>query len=216
MAAKSATLETCPEAAEQPLSVEELTERRERVDRILRAVLAEPDAGFRATGVLYQEFVVRCRIEGLGSAVPDLSEFRPMLTSRPRRARCRSGGGRCLAGRRDPRLRAAGGRAGCVHDDRACREGGMALSKRCRYCPSLWLALVASRPASVDLHRRAGPHRLPARRRGPEDCDAGGACLGDSTRRPSCRGPTGAARLQQRASLMKRRRIMRKPLRIRP
>jgi hypothetical protein len=30
--------------------------------------------------VLYQEFVVRCRIEGLGSVVPDLAEFRRMLT----------------------------------------------------------------------------------------------------------------------------------------
>jgi uncharacterized protein len=91
MAAKSEALETRPEAAEPPLSVEERTERRERVDRILRAVLAEPDAGFRATGVLYQEFVVRCRIEGLGSAVPDLSEFRPMLT------RARAGLGADLA-----------------------------------------------------------------------------------------------------------------------
>jgi hypothetical protein len=65
---------------EQPLSAEELAERRERVDRILRAVMAEPEAGFRAIGVLYQEFVVRCRIEGLGSAVPDLGDFRRMLT----------------------------------------------------------------------------------------------------------------------------------------
>jgi uncharacterized protein len=80
MAAKSAALEIRPEAVEQPLSAEEMTERRERVDRILRAVMAEPDAGFRAVGVLYQEFVVRCRIEGLGSAVPDLSDFRRMLT----------------------------------------------------------------------------------------------------------------------------------------
>jgi uncharacterized protein len=81
MAAKSAALEVRPEpVVEQPLSAEELTERRERVDRILRAVLAEPDAGFRAVGVLHQEFVVRCRIEGLGVAVPDLSEFRRMLT----------------------------------------------------------------------------------------------------------------------------------------
>ena len=86
--AKPAALETRPEAAEQPLSVEEVTEQRVRVDRILHAVLAEPDAGFRATGVLYQEFVVRCRIEGLGSAVPDLIEFRRMLNSGPRRARC--------------------------------------------------------------------------------------------------------------------------------
>src|SRR5262249_45402557 len=80
MAAKSAALEAQPTTAEQPLSVEEVAERRERVDRILRAILAEPDAGFRAIGVLYQEFVVRCRIEGLGSDVPDLGEFRRMLT----------------------------------------------------------------------------------------------------------------------------------------
>ncbi|WFU15377.1 ATP-binding protein [Bradyrhizobium sp. CB3481] len=80
MAAKSAAQEIRPDAAEQPLSAEELAERRERVDRILRAIMAEPDAGFRAIGVLYQEFVVRCRIEGLGATVPDLGEFRRMLT----------------------------------------------------------------------------------------------------------------------------------------
>ena len=77
MRAKSAALEVRPDAVEQP---QELDERRERVDRILRAVMAEPDAGFRVIGVLYQEFVVRCRIEGLGAAVPDLGDFRRMLT----------------------------------------------------------------------------------------------------------------------------------------
>ncbi|MDB5653706.1 MAG: ATP-binding protein [Tardiphaga sp.] len=80
MAAKSAALEFRPDPVEQPLSAEELAKRRERVDLILRAVMAEPDAGFRAVGVLYQEFVVRSRIAGLGSAVPDLAEFRHMLT----------------------------------------------------------------------------------------------------------------------------------------
>jgi uncharacterized protein DUF87 len=80
MAAKSAALEIRPDAVEQPLSAEELAQRHERLDRILRAVMAEPDVGFRAIGVLYQEFVVRCRIEGLGSAVPDLNDFRRMLT----------------------------------------------------------------------------------------------------------------------------------------
>jgi hypothetical protein len=80
MAAKTAALEISPEPAEPPLSAEELAERRARMDRILGAVMDEPDAGFRAVGVLYQEFVVRCRIEGLGSAVPELSDFRRMLT----------------------------------------------------------------------------------------------------------------------------------------
>ncbi|MGX9430542.1 MULTISPECIES: ATP-binding protein [Bradyrhizobium] len=79
-AAKSAVPDNSPETIELPISDEELAERREQVDRILSAVLAEPDAGFRAIGVLYQEFVVRCRIEGLGSAVPDLNDFRRMLT----------------------------------------------------------------------------------------------------------------------------------------
>ncbi len=103
MAAKSAALEIRPEAVEPPLSAEELAARRERMDRILRAVMAEPDAGFRAVGVLYQEFVVRCRIEGLGSAVPDLADFRRMLT-RPRRTRLRYGRKRRVAGSLGPRL----------------------------------------------------------------------------------------------------------------
>jgi len=80
MAAKQAAPEIESEPAEQPLSAEQLAERRERLDRILRAILAEPDAGFRAIGVLYQEFVVRCRIEGFGAVVPELADFRRMLT----------------------------------------------------------------------------------------------------------------------------------------
>src|SRR5215470_18948847 len=76
MAAK----ESAPEAIEQPLSAEQQAERRQRLDRILCAILAEPDAGFRAVGILYQEFVVRCRIEGLGSAAPNLNVFKRMLT----------------------------------------------------------------------------------------------------------------------------------------
>jgi hypothetical protein len=79
MMAKSAALEVRAEVVDQPVSAEELAQRRERVDRILRAVMAEPGAGFRVVGVLYQEFVVRCRIAGLGSVVPDLDDFRRML-----------------------------------------------------------------------------------------------------------------------------------------
>lgn len=63
MAAKSAALEIRPDVAETPISAEELAKRRMRVDRVLQALMAEPDAGFRVVGVLYQEFVVRCRIE---------------------------------------------------------------------------------------------------------------------------------------------------------
>jgi uncharacterized protein len=75
MAAK----ESAPQTVEQPLTLEEEAERRQRLDRILCAILAEPDAEFRAADILYQEFVVRCRIEGLGSAAPNLNLFRRML-----------------------------------------------------------------------------------------------------------------------------------------
>lgn len=68
------------ESVEQPFSDEEKADRRGRFDNILSAILAEPDAGFRSVGVLYQEFVVRCRIESLGSAAPSLNEFRRILT----------------------------------------------------------------------------------------------------------------------------------------
>ena len=44
------------------------------------AILADPEAGFRPVGVLYQDFLVRCRIESLGTEIPDLSVFRRMLT----------------------------------------------------------------------------------------------------------------------------------------
>ena len=80
MAAKPAAVENRAEAVEEPPSPEELAERRERLDRILRAILADPEAGFRAIGVLYQDFLVRCRIEGLGAGAPDLGAFRRMLT----------------------------------------------------------------------------------------------------------------------------------------
>ncbi|MBR1125947.1 ATP-binding protein [Bradyrhizobium lablabi] len=72
--------EIVPETVEQPLTAEQQAELRQRLDRILSAILAEPDAGFRPVGILYQEFAVRCRIEGLGSAAPNLSVFRRMLT----------------------------------------------------------------------------------------------------------------------------------------
>jgi hypothetical protein len=80
MAAKPAAAEPQRDLDLIPPSAEEVAARRARLDRILRAILADPEAGFRAIGVLYQDFLVRCRIEGLGSNAPDLSAFRRMLT----------------------------------------------------------------------------------------------------------------------------------------
>jgi hypothetical protein len=80
MAAKPAVAPGGPAEAEAPPSPEALAEQRARLDRILHAILADPEAGFRAIGVLYQDFLVRCRIEGFGAGVPDLTAFRRMLT----------------------------------------------------------------------------------------------------------------------------------------
>ncbi len=63
-----------------PPTPEEQAERRAKIERILTALLADPEAGFRPIGVLFQDFLVRCRIEGLGSAAPDLNNFKRMLT----------------------------------------------------------------------------------------------------------------------------------------
>ena len=80
MAAKPAAAtihaETTAEAPHPGL----MAERRARLDAILQTILADPEAGFRAIGVLYQDFLVRCRIEGIGAAAPDLQAFRRMLT----------------------------------------------------------------------------------------------------------------------------------------
>src|ERR1700753_3887751 len=76
----AAANETITASIEPQITPEQQGEQQEKLDRILSAILAEPNAGFRAANVLYQEFVVRCRIEGLGSAAPNLSVFRRMLT----------------------------------------------------------------------------------------------------------------------------------------
>ncbi|MGE4480210.1 helicase HerA domain-containing protein [Acidocella sp.] len=78
--AAAPAVEDAPEEASEPPSPERLAERRAKLDRILAAILADPEAGFRAVGVLYQDFLVRCRIEGMGNGVPELAAFRRMLT----------------------------------------------------------------------------------------------------------------------------------------
>ncbi|MGY3456671.1 hypothetical protein ACVWW5_002121 [Bradyrhizobium sp. LM3.4] len=193
-AAKAAAPEIRPEMIEVPVSAEELAERRQRVDRTLRAVLAAPDAGFRAVGVLYQEFVVRCRIEGLGAAVPDLHEFRRMLTHARAGLGTDLAGGRCLARRHAARFDPARRHAGRVHDDRARGERRLAVPGRRRHCPRLWLAFTAPGAAPARLHGGAGPDRLPARRGRPQVRDAGGAGLGHRAGRSQCRRSAGAER----------------------
>jgi hypothetical protein len=80
MAAKHSPAEPGAELDRAPPNPEELAERRARLPPRRPARLADPEAGFRAVGVLYQDFLVRCRIESLGAGAPDLTAFRRMLT----------------------------------------------------------------------------------------------------------------------------------------
>jgi hypothetical protein len=45
----------------------------------MREVLQDPDSGYRPVAVLYQDFLVRCRIQQVGSKVPDIAGFRRLL-----------------------------------------------------------------------------------------------------------------------------------------
>lgn len=67
-----------PEALPPP-APEELAAHRRRLEAVMRAMLSEPDSGYRPAAVLYQDFLVRCRIQQLGSKVPDLAGFRRIL-----------------------------------------------------------------------------------------------------------------------------------------
>jgi len=59
---------------------ESAQEREAKFAAILREILSDHDAAFRSTAVLYQDFLVRCRIRRVGGTVPDLSAFRRRLS----------------------------------------------------------------------------------------------------------------------------------------
>jgi hypothetical protein len=48
---------------------------------ILRQVIADPEAAFRPASVLYQDFLVRCRIQEIGGPAIDIPAFRRLLTT---------------------------------------------------------------------------------------------------------------------------------------
>ncbi|WBV41894.1 ATP-binding protein [Pseudoroseomonas cervicalis] len=67
-----------PRAEPEP-SAEERAARKRRLEEILRQVLAEPEAAFRNTSVLYQDFLVRLRIHAVPGKPPEIPAFRRML-----------------------------------------------------------------------------------------------------------------------------------------
>ncbi len=62
-----------------PLTAEEAAAREKALGDVLRQVLADPEAPFRPSALLYQDFLVRCRIQEIGGAAVDLPVFRRML-----------------------------------------------------------------------------------------------------------------------------------------
>ena len=51
-------------------------ERNAAIDAVLAAILADPDAAFRSDGELYQDFLVRCRIQRVPGTPMPLADFR--------------------------------------------------------------------------------------------------------------------------------------------
>jgi len=54
-------------------------DRMELIDALLQEILGDPEAAYRSVAVLYQDFLVRCRIRRLPGAPLDLPAFRRRL-----------------------------------------------------------------------------------------------------------------------------------------
>ncbi len=76
-AARAEDAETVP--AQRTL--EDAADHTRKVRAVLAAILSDPDAAFRPVGVLYQDFLVRCRIEGMGREALDMPRFRRALAT---------------------------------------------------------------------------------------------------------------------------------------
>ncbi|QBL94631.1 hypothetical protein KSAC_24410 [Komagataeibacter saccharivorans] len=76
--AETATVETEEDAVAEAPPVD-VAAQRLRFIEILTDILRDEDAGFRPAHVLYQDFLVRCRIEGMGRDALDMPRFRRLL-----------------------------------------------------------------------------------------------------------------------------------------
>jgi DNA helicase HerA-like ATPase len=69
-----------PEPPAQPVfAIIDEAEREAGIDSVMREILEDPDAGFRTDAVLYQDFLVRCRIRRVPGEPPALPAFRRRL-----------------------------------------------------------------------------------------------------------------------------------------
>ena len=67
-----------PEPVEAPAPLSE-AEIRAGLDTVLRGIAADPDAGGQPVAVVYQDFLVRCRMRGLDGEAISLAAFRRRL-----------------------------------------------------------------------------------------------------------------------------------------
>ena len=70
-----------PAPAEAPMLFPEIdeAEREAMLETVMREIVEDPDASFRSVAVLYQDFLVRCRIHRVPGAAPDLAAFKRRL-----------------------------------------------------------------------------------------------------------------------------------------
>ncbi|GHA37690.1 ATP-binding protein [Devosia pacifica] len=69
-----------PEPAPSSLFPEiDAAERNAMIEEVMHQLLDDPDSGFRTTAVLYQDFLVRCRIRRVPGEAPSLSSFKRKL-----------------------------------------------------------------------------------------------------------------------------------------
>jgi len=68
-----------PEPQSEEVTEETKAERETALDAILREILDDPEAAFRSVAVLYQDFLVRCRIRRIPGEPLNLNAFRRRL-----------------------------------------------------------------------------------------------------------------------------------------
>ncbi len=173
-----------PAEAAAPASAEAIAERDRRIGAILRQVMADPDAPFRPAAVLYQDFLVRCRIQEIAGRPPELPAFRRMLatTLAGIDEATMDGTDWPLAIRtcRDP----AGGCAGRLSAARPRGAGRRAMPVGFDHCARLWQPLAGPGAAPAGLARGAWRHRDAGGTSGIARGRPGRAGVGDGARGP--------------------------------
>ena len=124
---------------------------------ILREILADPEAAFRTVAVLYQDFLVRCRIRRVGRRASQSSGLPPPLGGGPRGRRCGDRRGLRMGSRHDVRGGSRRGYPGRLPAPRPRRDGGSPLSARRRNRTLLRQPLARSRPPARRLSGKPQP-----------------------------------------------------------